>query len=81
MMEEKFFLEQVKHTNNVWEKGVVIKDTLDGARQSYHAYLGAYGYGHDPQTDYVLVQIIGDNGATYDMTIDDRREPAQVEEG
>lgn len=77
MIEEKYFLEQVKHTNGVWDKGVVVKDSLDVARQSYHAYLGAYGYGHDPATDYVLVQIIGDNGATYDMTVDDRRVPAE----
>lgn len=77
MIEEKYFLVQVKHTNSVWEKGVVVKDSLNGARQSFHAYLGAYGYGQNPQTDYVLVQIIGDNGTIYDMTIDDRREPAQ----
>lgn len=81
MIEEKYFLVQVKHTNSAWEKGVVVKDSLNSARQSFHAYLGAYGYGQNPQTDYVLVQIIGDTGAIYDMTIDDRREPAQVEEG
>lgn len=73
MIEAKFFLVQIKHTNNVWEKGVVVKDTLDGARQSYHAYLGAYGYGHDDKTDYVAVQIFGDTGSVFDFTIDDRR--------
>lgn len=81
MIEAKYFLVQIKHTNGNWEKGVVVKDTLNAARQSFHSYLGAYGYGQNPQTDYVLVQIIGDTGAIYDMTIDDRREPAQVEEG
>jgi len=75
MIEDKFFLVQIKHTSGNWEKGVVVKDTLDSARQSYHAYLGAYGYGHDANTDYVQCQILGDNGATYDMTVDDRREP------
>ena len=73
---EKVFLVQIKHTNNTWEKGVVVKDTLNDARQSYHAYLGAYGYGHDANTDYVACYIIGDTGATFDSMIDDRRAPA-----
>ena len=72
-MEQKFFLVQIKHTNGAWEKGVVVKDTLDAARQSYHAYLGAYGYGNAANTDYVACYVFGDNGANYDMMIDDRR--------
>ena len=72
-MENKYFLVQVKRTNGTYEKGVVIKDTLDAARQSYHAYLGAYGYKNDVKTDYVMCQIIGDNGPIYDSMIDDRR--------
>ena len=71
-MENKFYLMQIKHTNGVWEKGVVIKDTLDSARQSYHAYLGAYGYGHDANTDYVFCAISGMAGETYDTMIDNR---------
>lgn len=71
-MEEKFFLTQIKRTNGNYEKGVVVKDTLDGARQSYHAYLGAYGYGHDAKTDYVACYIHGMHGETYDAMIDDR---------
>lgn len=55
---DKYFLVQVKRTNGTIEKGVVVKDTLDAARQSFHAYLGAYGYGHDANTDYVMVEII-----------------------
>ena len=61
-MEEKFFLVQIKHTNGTWEKGVVVKDTLDSAKQSWHAYMGAYGYGHDTNTDYVLAQILDMDG-------------------
>ena len=72
-MNTKFFLMQIKRTNNLYEKGVVVKDDLDSARQSYHAYLGAYGYGHDESTDYVFCAIFGDNGSTYDIMIDDRR--------
>ena len=59
---DKFFLIQVKRTNNTLEKGVVIKDTLDEAKQSYHAYLGAYAYGNNKDTDYVLVQIMNSRG-------------------
>ena len=58
----KFFLVQVKRTNNVIEKGVVVKDTYDDACQSYHAYLGAYAYGKDADTDYVLVHILNSEG-------------------
>lgn len=78
-MEERYFLMQIKRTNGTYEKGVVVKDDLNGARQSYHAYLGAYGYGHDDNTDYVFCAIFGDNGATYDSMIDDRR-PVAVSE-
>lgn len=78
-MPEKYFMTQVKRTNGVYEKGCVVKDSLDDARQSYHAYLGAYGYGHDTNTDYVLCYIVGDNGATFDSVIDDRRPGAQPE--
>lgn len=60
-----YFLMQVKHnsTTDTWEKGVVVKAEGDGnnrsaALQAYHAYLGAYAYGHDPNTDYVYCQII-----------------------
>ncbi len=58
---DKFYLIQVKRTNGTLEKGVVIKDTLDSAKQSYHAYLGAYAYGNNKDTDYVMVYIM--NGA------------------
>ena len=78
-MENKYFLVQIKRTNGTYEKGVVVKDTLDAARQSYHAYLGAYGYGKDANTDYVACYIFGDNGANYDMMIDDRRQGAKEE--
>ena len=59
---DKFFLVQVKRTNNIIEKGVVVKDTLDGACQSFHAYLGAYAFGKDANTDYVLVHILNSEG-------------------
>lgn len=59
---DKFFLVQVKRTNGTIEKGVVVKDTYDDACQSYHAYLGAYAFGKDANTDYVLVHILDSKG-------------------
>lgn len=58
----KFFLVQVKRTNDIIEKGVVVKDTLDDACQSFHAYLGAYAYGKDTATDYVMTYILNSEG-------------------
>lgn len=57
-----FFLVQIKRTNGAVEKGVVVKDTYDAACQSFHAYLGAYAFEHDKNTDYVLVQILNAEG-------------------
>lgn len=79
-MEEKYFLVQIKRTNGTYEKGVVVKGTLDEARQSYHAYLGAYGYGKDANTDYVACYIMGMHGETYDAMVDDRIPIQGVEE-
>lgn len=59
---DKYFLVQIKRTKGVIEKGVVVKDDLDAAKQSYHAYLGAYAFGNNADTDYVLVQILDGKG-------------------
>lgn len=58
-----FFLHQIRRTNAAYDKGIVVKETLDAAKQSYHAYLGAYAYDHDDKTDYVSVMISNDDGA------------------
>lgn len=76
MNEQKFFLTQIRRTNGVYDKGVVVKDTLEDARQSFHAYLGAYGFGHEPDTDYVAAYIMGFYGNILDHCVDDRI-PAQ----
>lgn len=59
-----YLLTQAKHnkTNDTWDKGVVVKadpegDNRDAVLQTYHAYLGAYAYGHDENIDYVFAQI------------------------
>lgn len=59
---DKYFLVQIKRTKGVIEKGVVVKDDLTAAKQSYHAYLGAYAFGNNADTDYVLVQILDGKG-------------------
>lgn len=59
-----YFLHQIKHNKkeNKWDKGIVVKDTegadnFAAAKQGYHAYLGAYAYGNNADTDYVSCQI------------------------
>ena len=69
---EKFFLVQIKRTNGNIEKGVVVKDSYNAALQSYFAYLGAYGYEHDPNTDYVQVAILNTAGLQLDGRVDNR---------
>lgn len=67
-MTDAYFLHQIKHnkTSGVWDKGIVIKENTDdnfsAAKQGYHAYLGAYAYGHDPGTDYVSCHITNNYG-------------------
>lgn len=63
-MAKAYFLHQIKHTNGNWDKGIVVKDSKStseenfaDAKQGYHAYLGAYAYGHDPNTDFVSCMI------------------------
>ena len=56
-MENLFFLHQIKRTNGTVEKGIVVKNTMDAAKQSYHAYLGAYAYGNNTSTDFVSCHI------------------------
>lgn len=59
---EKYFLHQIKHTNGTIEKGIVVKDSFEAAKQGYHSYLGAYAYGQAPTTDYVSCMITGTSG-------------------
>lgn len=58
-----FFLHQIKRTDGTIEKGIAVHGSLDGARQGYHAYLGAYAYGHDAKTDFVSVEITDMTGS------------------
>ena len=60
---DKFFLHQIKRTGGTISKGIVVSDTHDAAKQGYHAYLGAYAYGHEANTDFVSCMVTDMNGA------------------
>ena len=68
-MVEKYFLIQIQRKNAVWSKGVVVHDSLDEARQGYHAYLGAYAYGHDATIDFVECMVTDMNGRVCDSCV------------
>jgi len=61
-MENKFFLHQIKRTNGTIDKGIVVKDSFDGAKQGYHSYLGAYAYGNNTDTNFVSCMITDMSG-------------------
>ena len=58
-MENTFFMHRIKHTksNNNWDKGIEVHATVESAKQSYHAYLGAYAYGKSSDVDYVSCAV------------------------
>lgn len=59
----KYFIHEIKRTDGTINKGIVVADTFDGAKQGYHAYLGAYAYGHEQNTDFVSCMITDMYGA------------------
>jgi len=68
-MENVYFLHQIKHnkTTDAWDKGIVVKaetgaDNFAAVKQAYHAYLGAYAYDHDPNTDFVSCLVTSSTG-------------------
>ena len=57
-----FFMHRIKCTSGTYDKGIEVKETLEAAKQSYHAYLGAYAYGHDANTTFVSCMISNEDG-------------------
>ena len=53
----KYFLHEIKRNGTTITKGIVVADTFDAAKQGYHAYLGAYAYWHESNTDFVSCMI------------------------
>ena len=63
-MENKYFVHEIKgKAGTISNKGIVVSETYDAAKQTYHAYLGAYAYGHDPDSDFVSCMITDMTGA------------------
>ena len=58
----KYFVHRIKRTNDTFDKGIEVKDTFEAAKQSYHAYLGAYAYNQQEDTDYVQCMITDSYG-------------------
>lgn len=81
MNETKYFLHQIKHTGETYDKGIVVKDSFEAAKQSYHAYLGAYAYGQQSETDFVSVAISDTNGTILMMESWKKAVETPVEEG
>lgn len=79
-MENKFFLHQIKRTSGTFTKGIVVNDTFEAAKQGYHAYLGAYAYGHDANTDYVFCMITDMSGAVLTPFSETWEAPAESEQ-
>lgn len=67
-VEEVYFMHRIRHTKGAWDKGIEVKDSgtskenLEAAKQSFHAYLGAYAYGKDKDTDFVACFITDTRG-------------------
>lgn len=62
-MENQFFIHEIRgHAGTIDNKGIVVAETYDAAKQGYHAYLGAYAYGNNPDTDFVQCMITDKTG-------------------
>lgn len=62
-MENKFFMHRIKRTDGTIDKGIEVKETFDAAKQSHHAYLGAYAYGNNTNTDFVSCMVTDITGS------------------
>jgi hypothetical protein len=77
---DKYFMARIKRTNGTVEKGLEVKDSFDAAKQSYHAYLGAYAYEHDANTDYVACYIVDSYGNRLMWEVWDNTQQPEEEE-
>ena len=69
-MKNVYFVNQAYHnkTTDTWTKGFVVKadpdvDNEAAALQTYHAYLGTYGYGNNIDIDYVYCRLCAADGS------------------
>ena len=62
-MKNLFFIHEIRGMQNeITNKGIVVAETYDAAKQGYHAYLGAYAFGHDADTDFASCMISDKSG-------------------
>lgn len=82
VFKEKWFLSQIKRKkeDGTYTKGVVVHESRDNALNGFHAYLGAYGYGHDADCDYVACFVSDMSGAIIMSEVDNRIERSTSEE-
>ena len=80
-MDNKFFMHRIKKSNGVFDKGIEVKDTFEAAKQSYHAYLGAYAYGNNADTDFVSCMITDMSGMVLNPFSETWIRNVQEEEG
>ena len=75
-MDGVYFFHRNKHAKaGTWDKGIEVKESgtaqenLEAAKQAYHAYLGAYAYNHDANTDYVgcFITDLGGNRLMWEV--------------
>lgn len=63
MDDGKVFLARVKrNVEGVYEKGLEVRNSMDDARQGFHAYMAAYAYGHDATVEYVQCMVFDQSG-------------------
>ena len=57
---DKVFLARIKRVaaTGVIDKGLEVRNDMDDARQGFHAYMAAFGYGHDATIDYAQCVVI-----------------------
>lgn len=72
MFEEKFFLHQIQRKNGNFTKGIVVHNSLNAALQGFYAYMGAYGFEHDPEIDFVECMVTDMSGRVRISCVDDR---------
>ena len=59
----QFYIHEIRgHNGTIDNKGIVVAETYDAAKQGYHAYLGAYAYGNNADTDFVSCMITDKSG-------------------
>lgn len=68
-MEVIYLLTQAKRTNGTVSKGCAIYNNKNDAQQGFHAYLSAYGYGHESGTDWCYAAVNDSNGGVIETPV------------